>query len=206
MNKKWISILALQLCVATTSMGSKDPIGETANYKLDKDPKRTSSMINSGKMKVTVAKAQEMASGPGYVIDIDYVFNVNFLGNQTGAEYVTVEKEFFTEEFIVNLREKKHYEGAYYKADHVGYADAKTMEGKLYKNCDKVLLYDMKSAPKFLVDLFADITDGERAKIQNMKALVHVYPGIPAMGGAKIDVTGKSSGQNVKVGADYVSQ
>lgn len=203
---KWISLLVVPVFFASLSFAGPDPLGQKANYKVDLNPARTSNMIKGGTIVANVAKKQETASGPTYIVDLNYTFKVTFLGNQTGVESVAVEEKFFTEEFIKELREKKHYEGENFKADHMGFADAKTLDGKMYKNCDKILMYDMKKPPAFVDELFARVVDDTRAEIKDMKALLHIYQGLPVLGGAKVDISGKYQGNNVKAGADYMAK
>ena len=57
-----------------------------------------------------------------------------------------------------------------------------------------------------MVDLLANSLGVNRADIQDLKTLLHVYPGIPVLAGAKIDVSGIYSNMNVKSGGDYVSK
>lgn len=200
------SVFGALLAVGFSGNG-KDPLGQVANYDIDKNPARTSSMIKSGTVKVSVVKFNESTSvGPSYDVNIDYKFKISLMGDQNGTEQVAVEKEFFTEEFLIKLRKEKHYEGAYFKADHLGFADAKNMDGKFYPNCDKILLYDMKEPPHAMTDLLASALDVPRADIQDLKALVHIFPGIPVLGGVKIDVSGVYSGMNVKAGGDFNSK
>jgi hypothetical protein len=181
-----------------------DIVGQFANYILDKDPNRTSSMIKSGTVKLKVVQQLEQAGKEAFQLDMDYKMNVSLMGNYEGTETRVLEKEFFTPEFLEKLRKEKHYEGEFFKADHKGYADTKTLEGKFYTHCDLVLLYDMKD-PGMFAEPLAAAFGVDRADIEDLKALVHVYPGIPVLGGAKVDVSGKSSGMSMKAGGDYVT-
>lgn len=185
-------IFVLSLFCAASFAATPDILGQKARYVLDKDPKRTSSMIQSGKVDASVTQHLATASPPAYEITLNYQFKIQLMGNQEGTQAEAVDAEFFKPEFLENLRKTGSYEGANFKAKHLGYADAKNLDGKLYQNCDKVLLYDFDTADT-----------GE--DIQDLQVLVHVYPGLPVLGGAKIDATGKYNGLPVKVGGDYVA-
>ena len=209
------------LVFGTTAAYGRNPVGEVANYKLDKNSARTSSMIKSGTMETKVTKAiPDAAEGPSYETAISYDFDIQFVGRQKGTELVAVEEEFFTEEFLQKLRTDGAYEGPDFKIKHEGYADARNLDGKFYPRCDKLLFYDIKtdkedrsgsSSPviNLALALLSSTADAygidPRADIEDLKIRAHVAFGIPVLGAAKIDMSGKSSGMNVKAGADYVS-
>lgn len=197
--KSFISILFISSSLSFASL-----VGETANFNLDKDPQRTSSMIKSGTVKTTVVKYIDTEpNGPAYQTNIDYDFRVTLMGNQKGTEEVLAEESFFAPEFLEKLRQTQHYEGQYFKADHKGYADATTLDGHFYPNCDKVYLYDIKDPRRVLGKIWATISG--RADLKDPKILAHVYPGVPVLGGVKLDVAGISSGMKIKFGLDYVA-
>lgn len=180
-------------------------VGQKAEYALDKDPKRTLSMVKSGTMTVSLAEFLPGApQGPMYEMDFEYRFQVNFLGTYEGMEKMHLDEAFFTAQFLEDLRKNGHYSGAYFKADHKGYADAKNLDGKIYPHCDKVLLYELRDSSA-IQGMLSGLLGIDRAEIKNAKFLLHLSPGIPALGSAKIDVTGVSHGTNFKVGGDYIS-
>ena len=191
------------------SVKANDILGQTADYLLDKDPARTSSMISSGTVKAVVNQFVENSTSKGaYEIALNYTFNIVMLGKYEGVEKELVDREYFQEDFMINLRKEGHYEGESFKAIHQGFADAKNMDGKTYPHCDKVLLYDLKQ-PEMLAlarSLFSEILGVNRDSIEDLKAVVHFYAGLPVLGGAKIDVSGTYSGQKIKAGGDFVSK
>lgn len=204
MTRKINMLVGLFVFISVNAFAA-DIVGQKADYQLDKNPQRTSSMIKSGSVTATIANFLENdPSGPAYEVNIDYLFKVTFMGTYQGTEAANLEKEFFTEAFLENLRKTGHYEGANFKADHKGYADAENLDGKFYSHCDKVLLYDLKK-PGFFTRLVGEMIGMGRADLKNAKVLAHIYPKIPVLGAVKIDVSGVASGQNVKVGGDYVS-
>lgn len=185
-------------------------LGETADYIVDKDPKRTSGMIKKGSFNAVVSNfVQQTVSAPAsYEVSLNYNLNISIVGNQQGSQKALLEEKFFTEEFLEDLRKNGTYEGPNFKAKHLGYANAKTLDGNYYPNCDRVLLYDLKQTPtaEFFSEMLATAHDLTRDQIENLQVVAHIYPGIPVLGGAKIDVSGKYSGMNVKMGADYQSK
>lgn len=207
-----VSFLSFVFLLSTTSQASIDPLGQAANYKIDKDPKRTSSMLKSGTIKLSVPKeGKDLSKGPAYQVKIDYKFNVALMGDYEGTKETQIEKEYFTEEFLQELREKGHYEGQYFKADHQGYADAANMDGKFYPHCDKILLYDLKEPAdlnmfKDLLALMIDPGSVVREDIQDLKILIHVFSGVPVLGAVKVDVSGIYQGMDVKAGGDYIAR
>lgn len=206
------SFLAFSFLLSTVSQASVDPLGQSANYKIDKDPKRTSSMLKSGTIKLSVPKeGKDQSKGPAYQVKIDYKFTVALMGDYEGSKETQIEKEYFTEEFLQELREKGHYEGQYFKADHLGYADATNLDGKFYPHCDKILLYDLKEPSRLNMfkDLLATVADpgfANREDIQDLKVLTHIFVGVPVLGAVKVDISGIYEGMNVKAGGDYVAR
>jgi len=206
------SVLSFLFLFSTASKAAIDPLGQSANYKIDTNPKRTSSMLKSGTIKLSVPKpGEDLSKGPAYQVKIDYKFNVALMGPYQGSKVTQIEQEYFTEEFLKNLREKGHYEGQYFKADHLGYADANNLDGKFYPHCDKVLLYDLKDPSD--LNLFKDLLstlinpqDVDREDIQDLKVLTHVFVGVPVLGAVKVDVSGVYQGTNVKAGGDYMAR
>lgn len=206
------ALFSLVFLLPNVSSASVDPLGQAADYNIDKDPKRTSSMLKSGTIKISVPQeANEPLQVAAYKVKIDYKFKIAIMGDYQGSKDTQIEKEYFTEEFLQNLREKGHYEGQYFKADHLGYADAKNLDGKLYPHCDKILLYDLKEPGSLTLfgDLLASMLhplDVDRSDMEDMKVLAHIYVGVPVLGAVKVDVSGKYQGMDVKAGADYAAR
>jgi hypothetical protein len=131
--------------LATTAMaGDRNPVGEKANYELDRNSSRTSSLIQSGSLSAEVTQhLPDADGGAAYEAKIDYQFRITLVGNRSGTEYVNAPEEYFTEQFLIDLRANGHYESPQFKIDHEGYANARTLDGRTYENCDKVKIYDI---------------------------------------------------------------
>jgi hypothetical protein len=206
------AILGFCFLISSVSSAGIDPLGQSANYKLDKDPNRTSSMLKSGTIKISVPnEAKDLSQGPAYNVRIDYDFKIAIMGPYQGTKETQIEKEYFSEEFLENLRKTGYYEGQYFKAKHMGYADAKNLDGKMYPHCDKVFLYDLKqpSALNLFSDLLGTMATSEiipdRADIEDIKILAHIFAGVPVLGAVKVDVSGNYDGMPVKAGGDYMA-
>ncbi len=200
-----ISCLILAFAISFELAASENPLGEMARYTVDKDPKRTSSMIKSGRLDAQVS--QFLTESSAYEVAISYTFQVQFAGNQQGTEKANIDESYFEDAFLENLRQTGHYAGAEFKADHIGYADAKNLDGKFYAHCDKIKFYEIKQSPSYaLYWLATSLLGGNfRADIENLVVIAHVFPNIPVLGGAKVDVSGTYQGIKIKAGGDYVS-
>lgn len=196
--------LFLSLILSSMLMASPSPLGESAKYQLDKDPKRTSSFIKSGWFNADVTHFLAEKIPPAYQIVIQYAFKIYLVGTQQGTEKTLIDKNYFDPEFLENLRLAGHYEGAQFKVDHLGFADAKTLDGHVYPHCDRLRFYDVVSVHP-LTHLIASMLASPDGEIQDLVIHAHVFFGIPVLGGAKIDVSGLYEGLRFKVGVDFVS-
>jgi hypothetical protein len=211
--------MRLSLCLLTTiffsntsfaeEIPARDPIGEMADYKVDRASARTSGMIQSGNMKAVVNSYQpDHPDGPSYNVQIDYTLRIQFLGTRTGTQVVTVPETYFSPEFMQDLRSNGEYISDSFKVQHLGYADARNMDGGVYSNCDKIKIYDVQKIDNGLTRMADDILKASeriepKAGIEDMVIVAHIKEGLPVLGAAKIDVSGVYDGVRVKAGADY---
>jgi hypothetical protein len=197
----------------TSSMSAvfANPVGEKANYVLDKSSGRTSGMVASGTAATLVKDFQPgHPSGPSYGVDISFDVMIKLHGREQGTTNWIVPESFFTPKFMEDLRATGHYESSDYKMKYEGRADATTLDGTKYVGCDKVYFYDVKiPADSGLRSMIAatmglenDDVEVENA-IQNLELRAHMYPGIPALTAVKLDLAVKSQGVNLKFGFDY---
>lgn len=188
---------------------ARDPIGDVADYKVDRASARTSNMIQSGIMKAVVNAYQpDHADGPSYNVQIDYTFRIQFLGTRSGSKAVTVPEIYFTPEFMENLRVNGEYISDSFKVQHLGYADARNLDGGVYTNCDKIKIYDVQTVNNGLVRMADEILRSSEgvettADFEDVVITAHVKEGLPVLGAAKIDISGLYDGVRVKAGADY---
>ncbi len=203
--------------VATSSNAYASPVGDRAHYDLDRSASRTTSMILSGKVDVSVdAYVPDHKSGAAYESSMTYDFNVQMVGRKTGTEKVMVPADYFSPEFMANLRANGSYVGPDFKVRHEGYVDARNMDGNFYPHCDKILIYDVKTygidnelsglfkIARDLVSMAAQSLLGTRSDdVEDLKVRAAIFAGVPVLGAVKLDVSGIVSGMNVKAGGDF---
>ncbi len=197
---------------ASGAMAQRNPVGEKCDYQLDRNAQRTSNLIQSGSLAAEITmRKPDAEGGPAYEAKIDYMFRITLIGNRSGTEYVDAPEAFFTEEFLQELRRTGHFESPQFKIDHEGFADANTLDGHHFPNCDKLKIYDIdQGSHSPLVEIARamvknsvapeDVTTDEQ--IQDLVLHAHIYYGVPVLGAVKLDVSGKYSGINIKAGAD----
>ncbi len=205
------TFISAVLFTSSLSAVFANPVGEKANYVLDKSSGRTSGMVASGTAAALVKDAQpNHPSGPSYSIDLSFDVMIKLHGREQGTTNWVVPESFFTPKFMEDLRATGHFESQDYKMKYEGRADTQTVDGTKYVGCDKVLFYDVKLPPdselRFLVAAAmgrdSDEIEVETA-IQNLELRAHMYPGIPALRAVKLDLAVKSQGANLKFGFDY---
>lgn len=216
MKRIVLSIFLFQLILTSTVFAQeRDPVGEQAYYKVDTDRNRTSSMIRSGDLTAVVKPGFEQGDQLIYPVSLNYKFKILFMGTQTGQEIINFEQEVFTEQFLIDLRENGHYESSGFKAEHLGFADAHNLDGRTYENCDKVRFYDITNYQDIkLVRMMRyffyrslleqGVSVSPETEIEDLELITLIQYGLPVLGAAKVDMTGKYQGHNVKVGADYL--
>lgn len=202
-------VVALSTSFSAFGVEGRDPVGEKANYQLDRNGARTTSMIQSGTALATVTEfIPDHENGPSYNVNLDYDFVVQFYGRQKGTAKWAFGQEFFDDQFIVNLRERGTFETPDYKIRHEGYADARNMDGNNYPHCDKILIYDVKIPENSEIArlLYASVGINPRATdkppIEDLKIRAHLFAGIPVLGAVKLDLSGIVQGMSAKAGFD----
>jgi hypothetical protein len=203
---KDISAFVIALLMAQAAVADpRDPIGEFADYQIDRDPDRTTSYIRSGTLYSVVESfnAGDAENEPSYSTRIDYDFNIQWIGRRQGTSYIDVPQEYFTEEFKEELRTTGYYESDKFKVEHLGYADGSNMDGAFYPNCDVIRIYDIQDVKQadFITALMAPRLMSE--EIENLEIVAHIADGMPVLGAVKIDMSGDYQGMPVKAGGDY---
>jgi hypothetical protein len=188
----------------------RDPIGEKANYQLDKNGSRTTSMVSSGSAKASVTEfIPDHDQGPSYNVNLDYDITVQFYGRQTGTAKWAFAEEFFDTTFMANLRENGTYETPDYKMRHEGYADVRNLDGSVYPHCDKVLIYDVKIPDKHKLEQIIygaagfNPTAMGNPPVEDLQIRAHIYAGVPVLSAVKLDLSGVVQGMPAKAGFDY---
>lgn len=214
---KKILFLAFMM-VSYDSLLARDPMGELANYSLDRSQSRTSNVIKSGKLKIEVGShIPDHEAGDVYLAGFEFKLRVAMAGNQNGTETVLVDKLYFGQDFWTQLRRDKIVETASFKAKHAGFGNATDLSGQTYNHCDIVDFYDIETEGHSFLATIAwslaqqleqqglmskDEFEGD-SYIENMQFHTYICQGVPSLGAVKIDVTGKTRGFNYKLGFDY---
>lgn len=187
----------------------RDPLGEKAHYKLVTKSPRTTRMIRSGQLDAEVVSFKPDAlGGPAYETKMTYNFKILFMGTHQGVSSTLVPQDYYGPEFMIRLREDGLIETPSFKIQHLGYENAMNSDGNFYINCDKVLLYDIdQTQPTGLLDPFIQLFKSlsKQEDIQDMKINALVYPGIPVLSAARLDISGVNGGRKFKTGFDYVA-
>ncbi len=188
----------------------RDPVGEKANYQLDKNGNRTTSLVSAGSAKASVTEfIPDHEQGPSYNVNLDYDITVQFYGRQTGTAKWAFVEEFFDPNFMVRLRETGTYETPDYKIRHEGFADARNLDGSVYPRCDKVLIYDVKIPDRHKLEQIIygaaglNPTAMGNPPVENLEIRAHIYAGVPVLSAVKLDLSGVVQGMPAKAGFDY---
>lgn len=216
------SLLALALCASFSFSAQaesvRNPVGEVANYKLDNNGRRTTSMIRRGKFQAKVLKHMpDSDKGPAYKTQLKFDLTIDWVGRKTGVQAVDVPEQYFQPEFMDELRRRKKMSFPQFKVSHKGMASVRNMDGKRYSNCDKVLIYDVDTSRSYASSPMMDIleqsilqvtqvTGAYREEIKNLRILAHVKEGVPVLGAVKVDIAGTARGFDFKAGFDYLAR
>src|SRR5690606_25913143 len=131
------AIAVFTLMGATPSFAQ---VGDVADDQGDLDRRRTPSYSRSGNLntEVEMFNAGSGSDDCTYTTRIEYEFVIQCMGTRAGTRVLEVPAEFFTPEFKEELRTTGHYESEQFKIDHQGFADARTLDGNFYPNCDVI--------------------------------------------------------------------
>lgn len=194
-------------------------LDEVADYVIVKGP-RTSSMIRSGTIRITARETQEpeeveekkaaklfndedpdpeepTEDPENFVLDIDYKLRIVLVGRKFGRRTVVIPKEYFSEEFIVKLREEGTYESEDFKVRHLGMVDAKLVDGRKFEQCDRLHFYDIKPE--------GESEDLEDSVFNEPQLFANIKIGAPVLGAVQFDMAGQFRGRNVKAGGDLTT-
>ncbi len=195
---------AMTLLLAVPAFGqARDPMGEQAFYDLDKS--RSHNMIKSGNFDGRItAFHPDAEEGAAYELTLKYKFDIQWIGVKEGEEKLEIPVEYFSPEFMENLRQTGAFESEKFKVKHEGFATTTTQNGETYENCDKILIYDVdqSEAPDFALLMVGFDQLTSEGEIENLEIRAHIYPNVQVLGAVKIDVEGDSSGMHVFAGAD----
>ncbi|MCX6118596.1 MAG: hypothetical protein NT027_13720 [Proteobacteria bacterium] len=193
----------------------RNPLGEKADFQLDRDKARTTSLITKGSVNSVVDKYfPDHERGPSYNVRISYDLTVRFSGRKQGVINMLFPDEYFTPLFMEDLRKNGSYVSPDYHIKWEGRANVKTLDGGVYPQTDIIYITDIVLPSRFEEELAQIVWDANGPEnvfesdryraIEDIKMRAYIFPGIPALGAVKVDIAGKTSGVNAKAGFDYL--
>lgn len=213
----FVLFFSSQFLLATETLTS-NPVGEIADYQLDKDSNRTSSSIKQGTVDLKVLRYKPEYEEKGvYEVELVYDLLVTIVGPQQGKENIDVPEKYFTQEFWNDLRKNGSYTSDEFKIKHEGYGDTRTIDGTVYKKCDKLYFYDIKTnsnstSIELIRNLFIWTVQGygievsPRADIEDLEIRGFFKDGVPVLRGVKLDISGYIDGVFAKAGFDFIKK
>ncbi len=203
-------VLVSALALSSLCSFANDRIGERADYELDRNRNRTTSLIQAGSLKTTILGYNEAGenSEATYTTEIAYKLDILMAGKQEGVEKPMIAESFFNDEMIHRLRAEKEIQTDNYKAKHLGYQTVKNKDGVVYENCDIIYFYDINMGLSSELNhiLFALLGQHDGRFLDNVSAKLARKAGLPVLSLAKIDIAGRHSGIRFKAGFDLKSQ
>lgn len=167
-------------------------IDEQAFYKVNKDPRRTSSIIKAGELILSLDFMHDMQT---YVLNLDYTINTDMMGLIKKQKKLYLPVEYFEEKFLIDLKQNGFYQTDKIKAKYLGQSTVKNMDGTIYENCDVIFLYDL--------NLESDILN-QPTKLKFL--IIYLSQGVPVIGASRLDVRENLLGLLVNIGFDLISQ
>jgi hypothetical protein len=199
------AFVGISLCAGAAAAYDRNPVGERADYELDRNAGRTSSLIQNGTLALYITQhLPDQQGGAVYETKLDYDFRLRYAGRQQGRKGMSIPLDYFTPDFMADLRRTGHYESVSFKVDHLGYGDAQNLDGHRYENCDKIRIYDIKDLDSPFVQVALELLEAAVAQpIDDLVIVAHIKDGEPVLGAVKLDIAGKYSGLSIKAGADF---
>lgn len=209
------------LCAVSLSMSQliwADPVGEEAAYELVRSRSRTSSLITDGTFNIKVLeRTEDTDNGPAFRSQYEYDLKIQFAGDQNGDGELHIPIEFFTPEFMEKLRQDGEAETNWFKIKYLGRGPTSTSDGRNYPDADKILIYDIETQqsdklPAFVaqaihmaVKALSHNKNLAKGELEDIKIKGDIVQGLPVLGAARMDISGKYSGFNIKAGFDFVT-
>ncbi len=196
---------------------AQDRLGESAFYKLNKSRGRTSSLAKKGEIQITLTDFDEQNKK----YESEYVYNLQFMFSnpRKGKGKTTMDEKYFKKEFMEKLREDKNMELGHIKVRHKGYGDAHLADGSVYKNCDRIHIYDIDKETLAIINDLVDSSFVEEAygnfhileplagpAFRDVKIDAYACYGVPVVGAAMIDISGRFKGLPIRLGFDYTKR
>jgi hypothetical protein len=170
---------------------ARNPLGEFADYQLNRDSNRTSAAVSSGSLQAVVQeRIDDGPDGAGFGIAAHYSFMVRPIGRQEGDNRLFVPDFYFEPQFLDELRATGEYIGAHFKARHLGYASVTNRDGREWMDCDVVRFYDIYDP---------------QSEVRELEITTHIKTEQPVLGAVRLDVYGIYKGVRLKAGFDLTN-
>ncbi len=208
--KKFALFALLGITSLLTNATMVSPIGETAAYRLNNDPGRTSFMVQKGEgMGTVVEMRQDAKIGPAYVIRIDYDLEVLFRGRVQGDVGLLVPVAMFEEQFYDDLQVTHPVNLQAFRVDYMGTTRASDDENNSYDQCLMIKIYDIDPAyrPVFkepgVSVLWHNNNVNAFADVKNLVLDLTTHSIVPVLGAVQLDISAKVNGLPFKMGFDF---
>ncbi len=203
--------LSVLLAFSSTLAFAHDRVGEKAVYKLDRSRNRTTALIQSGVVDMSIKEhIPDHAQGDSLKVSYNYNLSIMFSGQEKGSGDLILLSQYFTPEFLEKVRSGEMVSTDHFKIKYLGSEDV-TIKGKTYTQCDLVQIYDV-NLPKLnddptMVKLLAALTSSSTQNLADVEQLAIKaaikHGEIPVLGAVKIDVDAVVRGMKVRAGFDY---
>lgn len=151
------------------------------NYKLNRSRARTSSVIQSGKIKLSVLEAIEHSEhGRVYPVKLDVKITVWYSDKEESSSFYLPES-YYTNAFWSELKENDYAQLPDFKMKHIK---------AISSECDQVLIFDFERANN-------NVLLNNEAEIKS-----EVCRGLEGIGARYLDIKGTAQGFDYKAGFD----
>jgi len=192
-----------------------NPVGQVANYVLNKSSERTSPIIEAGQGKAVVKEYQPgvFFGGGAYLVSLEYTMDIPLFGPEYGSVEFLVPEIVFTAPFLESLDSGHPLDFETFKLGFVGMTEALDHQGKHYDTCYLTRAYDIDLGLLDYYDTYLDRrvvlapenVSGIFVEIENLEVKLTVNQAVPVVGAVQIDISGTMSGMKLKAGFDYTA-
>jgi hypothetical protein len=189
-------IAAAFLLLSSSAFAGSGPVGEKNSYVLNKS--RSHRLIKAGVVDHTVTAD----AGDVYDTSMYCRFDVTLVGRKEGTGSMPFPKETFDPAWMEELRTGGVYEGPGYKVVHQGYGTARTADGRVFENCDKIRVYDIDTSNACIQAVIASFPAAGPQTESSVEMVALVKAGQPILGFVQLDLALKNGGSTYQLGLD----
>lgn len=177
---KMISVLVLLLA---SQLSAQEPL---ERYTVVSNLDRTSPLIEYGS--VNIAVSENLNDNQNFEAKLKYVVGVRGFGKVDGTTKLEVPNDYFTEDFLTELRQTGFYQGENFKIAYRGVTTAYDLNGNAFPQADILHFYDIESQSNDVI---------------NPTITARVKLGASRFGAIQLDLKGRWKGLRIKIGADF---